>query len=239
MESAPQYFIYSEEETAALRAACPAMEKAIAAIGPIRREVEPNLFPALVNSIVGQQISTKAQVTIWGRMCGRFPPMTPAVLAAASEADIQACGVSMRKASYIRDLALRVESGRFDLAALHELPDGEVCRRLSELKGIGVWTAEMMMIFSMQRPDVMSFGDLAIHRGLRMLHRHRAVTPKLFAKYRRRYSPYGSVASLYLWAVAGGALPELTDPAAKKKPPPKKEAAGCLPPNAVRDRCVL
>ena len=74
----------------------------------------------------------------------------------------------------------------------------------------------MLMTFSMQRPDVMSYGDLAILRGLRMLHRHRAITPKLFAKYKRRYSPYGSVASLYLWAIASGEYEGYTDPAQKK-----------------------
>jgi DNA-3-methyladenine glycosylase II len=72
-------------------------------------------------------------------------------------------------------------------------------------------------LFSMERMDILSWGDLAIHRGLRMLYRHREITPKLFAKYKRRYSPYGTVASLYLWAIAGGACEGLTDPAPKKK----------------------
>jgi len=74
----------------------------------------------------------------------------------------------------------------------------------------------MLLIFSLQRPDVVSFGDLAIQRGMRMLYRHRKITRQLFEKYRRRYSPYGTTASLYLWALAGGALPDLTDPAPKR-----------------------
>jgi len=93
--------------------------------------------------------------------------------------------------------------------------DEEVCRELSALDGIGVWTAEMLMTFSMQRPDIISFGDLAIHRGLRMLYHHRKITRDLFDKYKRRYSPYATVASLYLWAIAGGAIPELRDRASK------------------------
>lgn len=90
---------------------------------------------------------------------------------------------------------------------------------MSALKGIGVWTAEMLMMFCMQRPDVFSFGDLAIHRGLRMLYHHRKIDKKLFEKYRRRFSPCGTAASLYLWAVAGGAIPEMKDyaPVGKKK----------------------
>ena len=106
-------------------------------------------------------------------------------------------------------------SGELNLEELTNLPDEEVCRRLSALPGIGVWTAEMLMTFSMQRPDIMSFGDLAILRGLRMLHHHRRITPQLFAKYKRRYSPYGSLASLYLWAIAGGAVPGMRDYAPK------------------------
>ena len=75
----------------------------------------------------------------------------------------------------------------------------------------------MLMLFSMQRPDILSFGDLAILRGMRMLYRHRKITRELFEKYRRRYSPYGSVASLYLWAIAGGAIEGMKDYASQKK----------------------
>lgn len=91
------------------------------------------------------------------------------------------------------------------------MPDEEVIRVLSSLKGIGVWTAEMILLFCMQRPDVLSYDDLAIQRGLRMLYHHRKIDRRLFEKYRRRYSPYGSVASLYLWAIAGGAIPGMRD----------------------------
>ena len=124
----------------------------------------------------------------------------------------------MRKATYIKEIANTVLSGDLDLDALYDMTDSEVCKRLSQIRGIGVWTAEMLLTFSMQRPDIMSWDDLAIHRGLRMLYRHREITPALFAKYKRRYSPHGTVASLYLWAIAGGACPELTDPAQKKRP---------------------
>ena len=120
--------------------------------------------------------------------------------------------------SYIKGAAKRVLAGELDLDAIAALPDDEVRRELSGLPGIGAWTAEMLMTFSLQRPDIMSFGDLAIQRGLRMLHHHRRITPELFAKYRRRYSPYGTVASLYLWEIAGGAVSGLRDWAPKTKP---------------------
>jgi DNA-3-methyladenine glycosylase II len=112
--------------------------------------------------------------------------------------------MSMRKAGYIKGLAERVASGELDLQALHALPDEEVCRSLIHIDGIGRWTAEMMMIFSMQRLDILSYGDLAIRKGLCVLHRHRKITPRLYEKYRRLYSPYASIASLYLWHIAGG-----------------------------------
>lgn len=210
-------FQYGEEETAYLAARDPRMAEVIVAVGHIEREVHPDLFAALVNSIVGQQISTKAQETVWNRMLDAFGTVSPEIIALRSEDELQSVGITYRKAGYIKSAAERVLAGEIDLEELHGLPDDEVCRRLSELPGIGVWTAEMLMLFSMQRPDIMSYGDLAIQRGLRMVHHHRRITPQLFARYRRRYSPYGSVASLYLWAVAGGAVPGLRDWAPKGK----------------------
>lgn len=210
------YFEYGDEEASYLAARDPRMAEVIREVGHIRREVHPDLFAALVNCIVGQQISTKAQATIWSRIVDVFGDVTPEAVAARSDDDLQSFGISFRKAAYIKGAAERVLSGELDLAGLAQLPDDEVRRRLSGLPGIGVWTAEMLMTFSMQRPDIMSYGDLAIQRGLRMLHHHRRITPELFAKYRRRYSPYGTVASLYLWAIAGGAVPGMRDFAPKK-----------------------
>lgn len=224
MVQQPLYFAYGATEVEYLKARDVALARAIEAIGPVRREVIPDLFAALVNSIVGQQISTKAHVTIWGRMCEGLGEVTPQVVMACSDEELQRFGLTFRKVGYIKGVAARVLSGEFDLAALDAMSDEQVCKALSALPGIGVWTAEMLMIFSMQRPDVVSFGDLGIQRGMRMLYHHRRITPELFAKYARRYSPYGSVASLYLWAIAGGALPEMRDYAPKKKPMPKKPA---------------
>jgi DNA-3-methyladenine glycosylase II len=116
--------------------------------------------------------------------------------------------MTFRKAEYIKDFACKVLSGEFDIESLPDKSDDELIARLSALKGIGVWTAEMIMTFCMQRPDIFSFGDLAIHRGLRMLYHHKNVDKKLFEKYRRRYSPYGTVASLYIWAIAAEPFPK-------------------------------
>ena len=129
---------------------------------------------------------------------------------------LQSLGMTFRKAEYIKDFCRKVLSGEFDLKAVDTMSDEDAIAALSSLKGIGVWTAEMILLFCLQRPDVLSYGDLAIQRGLRMVYHHRDITPQLFERYRRRFSPCGSVASLYLWAVAGGAIPELKDYKPKK-----------------------
>ena len=211
-------FRYGEQEIAHLKKADSALGKAIDQIGPLEREVIPDLFAALVSSIVAQQISSKAAETVWLRLQAYCKEITPQSIAAASVEGIQQQGLSMRKATYIKEAANKVLSGELDIAALAMLSDEEVCLRLSALKGIGIWTAEMLMTFSLQRPNILSFGDLAIHRGLRMLYRHRSIDKKLFEKYRRRYAPYNSVAALYLWAISGGAC-GLKDPAPKLKAP--------------------
>lgn len=211
------FFQYGAAETDYLSRKDPALGRMIERVGPIRREVIPDLFEALINSVVGQQISTKAHATIWSRIKAAYPSITPALVRGLPPGGLQSFGISLRKEEYIRDAAERILSGALDLNALAEKTDAEVCRELSSLRGIGVWTAEMLLLFSMQRPDVLSYSDLAIQRGMRMLYRHREITPKLFERYRRRYSPCGSVASLYLWAVAGGAVEGLSDPAPAAK----------------------
>ncbi len=227
-----KYLQYGEKETAYLKARDPALGKAIDEIGHIQREVIPDIFMALINAIIGQQISTKAQRTIWLRFNDMFNPVKPQTIASLSAETIQTCGLSMRKAQYIKEIAQNIVDGSLDTEELKEMPDEQLCARLSRIKGVGTWTAEMLMIFSLQRPDIMSWSDMAIHRGLRMLHRHREITPQLFAKYKRRYSPYGTVASLYIWRVSHGMLKGITDPALEKgdkvkdgsKTPPKKTA---------------
>ena len=211
------YFQYTTKETDYLRQKDKRLGEAIQKIGPIQREVDTDLFSAVVHHIIGQQISTKAQATIWQRMRETLGTVDAEHILAAGVPQLQKLGMTFRKAEYITDFAQKVQSGEFDLEGIWQKPDEEAIRELSSLKGIGVWTAEMILLFCMQRPDVFSYDDLAIQRGLRMLYHHRKIDRKLFAKYRRRFSPYCSVASLYLWAIAGGAIPEMHDYAPKKK----------------------
>ena len=220
------YFQYGVEATGYLTKKDKRLGKIIARIGPVEREVDPDLFSAVVHHIVGQQISTRAQLTVWNRMRDALGTVNVETILAAGVPKLQSLGMTFRKAEYITDFAEKVRMGAFDPAAVAAMPDAEAIAALSSLRGVGVWTAEMILLFCLQRPDIFSFDDLAIRRGLRMVYRHRTITRALFEKYHRRFSPYGSVASLYLWAVSGGAIPELTDPAPKAKKPARKEAAG-------------
>ena len=211
------FFKYGKKEVAHLKQRDSKLGEAIDAIGRLKREVNPDLFSALISSIVGQQISSKAHETVWNRMTSSFGVISPDSILSRTEADLQSFGITFKKAAYIRGIAQRVIDGRLDIESLHSKSEEDVCRELVQLDGVGIWTAEMLMLFSMQRPDIVSYGDLAIQRGMRMLYRHRKITRQLFDKYRKRYSPYGSVASLYLWAIAGGTIEGMKDLASKHR----------------------
>lgn len=209
-------FEYGEAEINYLCTKDQKLAAIIAQVGKVEREVDTDLFSSVVHHIIGQQISTKAQATVWARMQAALGIVDAERICAASIDELQLCGITFKKAEYIKDFAEKVRSGEFDLEGIWSKNDEEAIKELSTLKGIGTWTAEMILLFCMQRPNVFSYDDLAIQRGLRMVYHHRKIDRKLFEKYRRRFSPYCSVASLYLWAVAGGAIPEMKDYAPKK-----------------------
>lgn len=195
-------FKYGKAELDHLKRRDRKLGRAIDRIGMIERQVIPDLFEALVHSVVAQQISSKAAATVWGRLRAALPEITPGKVSVTDVADIQQCGLSMRKASYIKGIGEAAVSGDLDLAGLREMADARVIERLSSLPGIGVWTAEMLMIFSLCRPDVVSWGDLAIRRGMMNLYGLKDLSKTQFDRFRKRYSPCGSVASLYLWALS-------------------------------------
>lgn len=211
------YFEYGETEISYLRKKDKKFAEVIDQIGFIKRETDADLFSSVIHHIIGQQISTKAQTTIWQRMSDDLGSVNAETILSADIPKLQSFGITFRKAEYITDFAKKVHSGEFNLQAISEMSDQEAIKELSSLKGIGVWTAEMILLFCLQRPDIFSYDDLAIQRGLRMVYHHRKIDRKLFEKYRRRFSPYCSVASLYLWAVAGGAIPEMKDYSPKNK----------------------
>lgn len=211
------YFEYGDKEISYLREKDKKLAEVIDRLGFIKREIDTDLFSSVIHHIIGQQVSTKAQATIWKRMVDSFGTVDAEKILSAGILQLQSFGMTFRKAEYITDFAKKVHDGDFDLQAVSQMSDEEAIKALSSLKGIGVWTAEMILLFCLQRPDILSFDDLAIQRGLRMVYHHRKIDRKLFEKYRRRFRPYGSVASLYLWAVSRGAIPEMRDYAPKNK----------------------
>lgn len=211
------YFEYDDEALGYLKSKDKTLGEIIDKIGHINREVDTDLFSAVVHHIIGQQISTKAQATIWQRINESMGVLNADSIIDAGTEKLQSFGMTFRKAEYITDFAVKIKNGEFDLDGIWHKSDKDATEELVSLKGIGVWTAEMILLFCMQRQNVFSFDDLAIQRGLRMVYHHRKIDRKLFEKYRRRFSPYCSVASLYLWAVAGGEIEGMKDYAPKKK----------------------
>jgi DNA-3-methyladenine glycosylase II len=197
-----KFFSYGQREIEYLQNVDQILGAAMKRLGKIDREVIPDLFTALIYAIVGQQISVKAAHTVWHRMQLHFEDMIPQHIALATVEEIQQCGMSTRKAIYIKNIGEAVMYGSLKLMELYDLPDEEVIKCLSKMNGIGVWTAEMLLLNSMERPDIVSWGDIAIRRGMINLYNLTDITKEQFEKYKKHYSPYGSVASIYLWKLS-------------------------------------
>lgn len=196
------FFEYGQMEIEYLKRKDKRLGEAIDKIGMIRRKITPDPFTALIFGIVSQQISNKAAETVWNRLNQLLGIITPESIAQAGLRDIQGCGMSNRKAQYIKGIAEAALSGKVNFNTLHTMADEEIIKMLSSLRGVGVWTDEMILIFSLCRPDVVSYRDLAIRRGMMNLYGLKELSKEEFERYRARYSPYGSVASLYLWALS-------------------------------------
>lgn len=192
-------FDYGRTEVEYLSSADPVLGAAMTRLGRVERQVIPDPFAALVYAVIGQLVSAASANTVWGRVQERLGDITAENLSAVSPDDIQRCGMTMKKAVTISDLSKDILQGKVWFDNLRELPDQEVIRRLTAIKGVGLWTAEMLLINCLERPDVVSWGDMAIRRGMEKLYGFPKLTKSQFEMCRERYSPYGSVASIYLW----------------------------------------
>lgn len=190
----------------ALAAQAPELAPYLAQMSRNALEYSGKLFPALVESIVSQQLAVRAAAAIFARVEALLGELTSENLLAADPEALRRCGLSGRKIEYLRGVALAEREQRIDFDSLAARPDAEVVAELTELKGVGVWTAEMLLLFALGRPDVLSYSDLGIRNGIRQLYKLDTITEADFAVYRRRYSPYGSLASLCLWEIKDGGL---------------------------------
>ena len=148
---------------------------------------------------MSQQLAVRAAEAVFSRVNALPGGLTPETLLAADDETLRGCGLSARKVEYLRGVAQAALAGKLDEKRFALMPDAEVIDALVELKGVGVWTAEMLLIFHFGRRNVLSTGDLGVRRGLEILLDRENFTPEELAELRRRVSPYGTLASLYLW----------------------------------------
>jgi 3-methyladenine DNA glycosylase/8-oxoguanine DNA glycosylase len=192
-------------------------------IGPLQLPVPPVREPyvALLETIAHQQLAGAAARAIWARVIGLFEDGVPCPkrLAEMSEADLRSAGLSRSKALAMKDICVRVNAGKIPTTALiAQMPDADIYAQLMEARGVGAWTVDMLMIFTLRRPDVMPVTDYGVRKGFQVLYRKRALpTPKQLLKFSEKWRPHRSVAALYLWQIAG------TAKKSKKPKKPKKQ----------------
>lgn len=194
-----QYFKYGKEEINYLKSVDSRLGEIIDEIGMIERLVVPDSFQCLARCIISQLISSKAAETIYNRLEEKAGTVSPRRLIQLGRDEIKSCGVSYKKADYILNVAKELEDGSLNFDQLVNLSDQEVIEILKSYPGIGRWTAEMMLIFNFHRMNVLSYDDLVIRNAIIKLYKHRKLSRKQFVKYSKRFSPYGTIASLYLW----------------------------------------
>ena len=189
-----------------LRKVDPVMAGVIDAVGPCRLtpRTEWTHFDALVRSIVYQQLSGKAAATIHGRVLALIGDGSeaPKKISAATHEAFRAAGLSNAKARYVRNLAEHVLDGSLPVETLHELSDEEIIAALTQVKGIGKWSAQMFLMFRLGRPDVLPELDLGVQKGIQKAYRLRKLpTPAQVLRRGARWAPYRTVASWYMWRV--------------------------------------
>ena len=199
------FFRYGRQEIEYLKSKDEKMARLIDGAGMIQRRTNPDLYRALADSIIGQQISTADHNTIRKRVLDKFGVLTAQKVAAIPDEELKSIGISWRKVGYIKDFTDKILSGDFDIGRLYDMDDEDVIRHLVSLKGVGRWTAEMLLTFSMERPDVLSYGDLAIRRGVMKLYNLQELTEEQFHRLTDKFSPYRTTAALYFWYYANPA----------------------------------
>ena len=184
-----------------LKKADPVLAEIIERVGRFRMNYDEPAFQSLAEAIVYQQLHGKAAATIFKRLTDLAgEPLTPEGILKLSTEQLRSVGLSKQKLSYLRDLAARTQAGELNFARLPDLPDAEVIKQLTQVKGIGVWTAHMFLMFSLRRPNVLPTGDLGIQMAIRKHYRKRKLPkPMQMEKIARCWAPYRSVACWYLW----------------------------------------
>ena len=180
-----------------------------------------NPFQALIRSIIHQQVSGAAARTIHARFVGLFPKgkfPTSAMVSAVPLEKMRAAGLSGQKASYIKDLAEKFSDGTIKYRSLHKMESPDIVKHLTQIKGVGVWTVHMLLIFTLKRPDILPTLDLGIRKGFQMLYKLKGLpSHEQMEKLSVRWRAHASTASWYLWRVADEAKTKVTRRPAKRR----------------------
>jgi len=184
-----------------LKKADPVLAALIDRIGPCRMEYGPPQFHSLAESIVYQQLNGKAAATIFERLAARAGrPLTPQGVLRLSQGEMRSVGLSQQKSSYLRNMADLTLKGRLDFSKLHDFSDEEVIEHLTQVKGVGVWTAQMFLMFTLRRPNVLPTGDFGVKAAIKKHYRKRQMpTPAQMEKIAKSWEPYRTTACWYLW----------------------------------------
>jgi DNA-3-methyladenine glycosylase II len=184
-----------------LKKSDPILRAIIERVGMCRMEFGEPEFSRLAEAIVYQQLNGKAAVTIFNRFVALAgDPLTPEGILKLSNEQMRSVGLSKQKSAYLKDLAAKVSDGRLNFERLQDMTDDEVIEHLTQVKGIGVWTAHMFLIFSLRRPNVLPTGDYGVQMAIRKHYKKRKLPkPKEMEKIARAWEPYRSIACWYMW----------------------------------------
>jgi DNA-3-methyladenine glycosylase II len=184
-----------------LKKSDPVLCAIIERIGSFRMEYGPPEFHSLAESILYQQLNGRAAATIFKRFTALAgEPLTPEGILKLTDEELRSVGLSKQKSAYLKDLAVKTRDGLLDFTKLQDLPDEEVIKHLTQVKGVGVWTAQMFLMFTMKRPDVLPTGDYGVQAAIKKHYRKRKLPkPKDMEKIAKAWSPYRSIACWYLW----------------------------------------
>lgn len=179
----------------------PVLAAIIERVGPFRMEYSEPTFHSLAEAILYQQLNGKAAVTIFNRFTAAAgDPLTPEGILKLSDAEMRAVGLSKQKTAYLRDLAEKTKAGLLEFERLPELSEKEVVEHLTQVKGIGVWTAHMFLMFTLRRPDILPTGDYGVQAAIKKHYRKRKwPKPPAMEKIAKPWTPYRSIACWYLW----------------------------------------
>lgn len=197
------HFSFSQRNVDLLCQRDPVLGRVIAQTGPIKRRVYPDPFTGLLRSILSQQISGKARDAIWHKLVQTFAPVSAKDFARLKPQDLRPCGISERKAHYMLGVAAGFATGKLDARLIDQMEEKEAIAHLTSFPGIGKWTAEMLLIFTFRRRNILSQNDLGIRKALCQLYGYERLTRSLYLQHQKVYSPIATLASFYLWEFAG------------------------------------